>query len=241
MKIALISDIHGNSVALMKVLEQVKQEGVTQLFIMGDFIGYYYNHDKVFELLSEFRWIGVQGNHDAMLAEFLVGNEDAMEKYRSLYGSSLDIALRVLKKNQIEMLISLPPKRECNIDGKKIILCHGTPWKQNLYVYLNSEPELFNRLFGLGYDFIILGHTHYPMIKRRRGVTIINPGSIGQPRDEGSKASWALADFSTGEIMLRKTPFPPDKIIKEVDTHDPDKTSFKNVLLRKGAHHSKNL
>jgi len=233
MKIALLSDIHGNSIALEGVLKELKKHKVNQLLIMGDFLGYYYDHDKVFQLLDQFQWIGVQGNHDAALADFFFENETAMEKYRSSYGSSLDVALRKLKRDQIEMLIRLPEKRELVLDGKKTLICHGAPWDQECYVYPDSEQVLFDRLFGLNYDFIILGHTHYPMMKKQKGVTVINPGSVGQPRDEGNKASWAFVNFQTGEVEFRRTRFAPDEMIKAVGAYDPHHKSLKEVFMRK--------
>lgn len=235
MKVALLSDIHGNAIALEKVLKEVDQEGIQKLFIMGDFVGYYYSHQKVFELLDRFQWEGIQGNHDALLADFVSGNTDVTEPYRSGIGSSLDVALQDLTKEQIDMLVSLPKTKELVLEKQNILLCHGAPWDQNQYMYPDSEKELFDRLFALDYDFIMLGHTHYPMVKKQGEVTVVNPGSVGQPRDEGSNASWAIVDLQTGEIELRRTRFSPDELLQQIKERNPELTYLREVLLRKNS------
>ena len=83
---------------------------------------------------------------------------------------------------------------------------------------------------------MILGHTHYPFIKKAEdGRMIINPGSVGQPRDKNSSASWAIVDFMTGAVDLRRTRFKSQELIKEIEKRDPSLPYLKDVLVRKKA------
>jgi len=233
MKFALISDIHGNAPALKRVLEEIKKQKIERIFIMGDFLGYYYDHDKVFQLLKPVKWQAVQGNHDAILSIFLAGNRRLMRNYRAQYGHSLDLALKILTKKQIATLINLPKTYELKIDGKKLLLCHGSPWDQNKHVYSDSHRKTFERIFKLDYDYVILGHSHHPFIKKQGKKTIINTGSVGQPRDQGSSASWFIADLKNQNIELQRTSFSPIQIIKKIEKNDPDNIYLKKVLSRK--------
>ena len=233
MKTAILSDFHGNATALSGVLKEIRKEGLTKIFITGDFIGYYYQPDKIFKLLRSWEWEGVIGNHDAILRDFISGKNNQMDTYRTSYGRALDVAIKKLSKKDKQLLISLPERREITIDGKKILLCHGSPWRNDEYLYHDSPAEIFEKIASLGYDFVILGHTHHPLLKKVGRCIIVNPGSVGQPRDEGSNSSWAVADFATGVVNFRRTRFDPSKVIKEAEMYDPGLNYLKEVLTRK--------
>lgn len=233
MKIALISDLHGNAVALKKTLQKIDKYKVRKTFIMGDFLGYYYQHDKVFELLKQTNWQGVQGNHDKTLEVFLKKNKKAMETYRLCYGHSLDLALKILSKKQKKLILDLPRLIKIKINGKKILLCHGSPWHQNEYVYSDGNFKIFNKIFNLGYDYVFLGHTHYPFIKKKGEKMIINAGSIGQPRDWGSHSAWWIVDLKNQTAQLKRSFFSAKSLIKMVDKFDPDKQYLKNIFKRR--------
>lgn len=232
MKIAVISDIHSNALALEAVLNDVHSQGVTQLLIAGDFIGYYYRPDEVFELLKPWSWQGIQGNHDFILSYFISGDKDAMKKYRDSFGSSLDVAVSKLSRNQKKMLASLPSNREMTILERRIFLAHGSPWSQDERIYPDASPEVFKRIGELGYDFVFLGHTHYPFIKEIGKTKIVNPGSVGQPRDESANASWALVDLRKQEVKIRRVRFDPSEVIKDIEIHDPHNYYLREVLTR---------
>lgn len=232
MKIAVISDIHSNALALEAVLNDVYSQGVMQLLIAGDFIGYYYRPDEVFELLKSWSWRGIQGNHDLMLNYFISGDEDRMKKYRDSFGSSLDVAVSKLSPDQKNLLISLPPNMEMTILERRIFIAHGSPWDQNERIYPDASPKVFKRIGELGYDFVFLGHTHHPFTKEIGKTKIVNPGSVGQPRDDGANASWALVDLQKQTVRIRRVRFDPDEIIKDIEIRDPRHHYLREVLTR---------
>lgn len=239
MKTAILSDLHGNDLALELVLRDAKRKEAGELLIAGDFVGYYYHPEKLFTLLNTWKWEGIQGNHDALFASFISGNDSHMNTYRASYGSALDRAAQTLSAEEKSFLFSLPEKKEFIRDGKKILMCHGSPWQQDAYIYPDAPEELFARIAKLGHDIVILGNTHYPFIKKSGACIIINPGSVGQPRDESSNTSWALADFAAGTVEIHRVRFSPEDLIKEILTYDASNSYLREVLVRKKNTHAK--
>ena len=233
MKIALLSDIHGNSVALEAVLESVKGYKISDVIVLGDFVGYYYQPDTVLRMLAEFRTTFIRGNHEVMLGH-LRDRQLAAEQVKNKYGSGVSIALTKLSTEQINMLVQLPDSRRVEIDGVSLTLCHGSPFDPNVYVYPDASNELLEKCASaVNTDFLFLGHTHYPFIRSINGVVIVNPGSVGQPRDQSFGASWAIINTANKSVVFKQTPYSTDDIIKEVDNIDPDLVFLKEVLTRK--------
>ena len=232
MRIALLADIHGNDLALRAVLEDAKKNGATELFVAGDLSGYYYGLDAVIALLDLWPWEGVQGNHDAWLVKILDGDKEILSWYSRKYGSSFEAAMHDLNDGHRDSFVSLAPSRVIERAGKKILLCHGSPWSQDEYVYPDAPTELFDRIAALGHDAVIMGHTHYPMVKRIGSTVIINPGSAGQPRDIGNSASWAIFDPESGDVEPHRTIFDPAPLLAEIERRDPQHPYLRDVLLR---------
>ena len=232
MNIAVISDIHGNSIALKEVLDDIKKKNIQKILICGDFLGYYFNHKLVFKFLENIDWQGVQGNHDATLFYFLKRDREKIRKYRREFGKSIDIAIRDLTKKQVASIIDLPKTRTVHLHGRKIFMCHGSPWNQNFYIYPDSTRKVFTRIAETDCDLLIYGHTHYPYIKKIKGKLIVNPGSVGQPRDKGSLASWAEVNLDNMSAKIHRIPFEPYKLIKQIKKINPYNHYLKEVLLR---------
>ena len=229
---AILSDIHGNDIALKVVLKQICQRKITRLLIAGDFLGYYYHPEKVFKLLSAWNWIGIQGNHETCFNYYLKKDLELIQLYREKFGSSLDMALFQLSQKQISIIKALEETKELVLGNKRILLVHGSPWNQNEYIYRDSSPYVWRKIKSIPYDYLISGHTHYPFIKHLNNITVLNPGSIGQPRDYGSLASWIEADFDKKITQIYRVKFDPKKIIEEINEYDPQKHYLTEVLTR---------
>ncbi len=231
MKIGILGDIHGNDIALKKILNKAKNKNVVKLLITGDLIGYYYNISEIFSLLKEWDWISVRGNHEDMLKKS-INNKKYLNNITSKYGSSIKIALKELTKKQINFLTSLPHPFEIKIDGKKILLCHGSPSDLNFYVYPDCDNKILKEISKKNHDLIILGHTHYPMHRQINSTTIINPGSVGQPRNKQKGAQWALYDTKNSKLDFYVEKYNPNKIIKQVMMYDPENEYLYNILKK---------
>ncbi|MBI4595494.1 MAG: metallophosphoesterase family protein [Candidatus Tectomicrobia bacterium] len=183
MKIGIIADIHSNLPCLRAVLESIPP--VELLLCAGDMIDRYYAPDEVFDLLEQYHVQSIQGNHeDGIFAYYHVQKNGAPTQ-------------RVLK-----CIVSAPEKLEIQLNGKRLLMVHGSPWNYRKE-YLYPESDKLPLLAALGFDFVILGHTHVPMVKNLSGVTIINPGSCGQPMLSDPRPSYALLDSETGEASIQ--------------------------------------
>jgi putative phosphoesterase len=231
MEIAILSDIHGNCFALKSVLDAVKKKGIETLLITGDFVGYYFWPVEVFNLLEGYNFIAIRGNHDRMLEKAKV-DKACRVKICQKYGSGLNIALEQLSKERIEWLICLPDSLEYETPDGNILLCHGSPWDGDEYVYPDSNNESLSRYNGFGVSWIIQGHTHYPMCKKVDNVVIINPGSVGQPRNKQPGAQWAMLDTSFNEVEFFCEQYDIEHVVQESKTRHPEIPYLANILQR---------
>ena len=230
MKVAVLSDIHSNAEALNAVLKEFPID-ISEIWVLGDLIGYYYRSYEVLELLSKFPCRHIAGNHEHYLRQGMI-NSSLLQDYKSKYGSSLEISLKTLSSEQIAFLNSLPDSLEINIDSKKIMLCHGSPWNNDEYIYPDVKKEKLKEFNNLKADYIFLGHTHYPMKIKEGHKTVINPGSVGQPRNRRPGAHWAIFDTITKEVTFKVTSYSIDSLLQEINLYDPQNSYLKTVLTR---------
>ncbi len=221
MKIAILSDIHGNHIALDRVLDSMSNVKIDYYFILGDLVGYYYHPDKVLASLNKLKNVFyIKGNHEYMLEAAMKSN-DAAEEIRKKYGLGIDYAIKKLTSNEINFLTNLPDILELSLAEKTFLLAHGSPWKNDQYIYEDSEESLFLKLDTYNKDYILLGHTHRFFHKKLSNTTVINSGSIGQSRIKGGIANYCILDITTGQIDHMSVDFDITQIIKEVSDDCP--------------------
>ena len=92
---------------------------------------------------------------------------------------------------------------ELDVAGTRLLMVHASPWKP-FEDYIFPRSPTLPRFAQLPYDFVILGHTHVPMVERVDRVTVINPGSCAQPRDQDRRGSYAILDLERREVELRR-------------------------------------
>jgi putative phosphoesterase len=231
MKIGVLSDIHGNHLALKAVLDDAEQINVEQLLILGDMVGYYYHPDKVLKMLSSWPVKFIQGNHERLLQRFQEC-ENEKKKIEKKYGSGIRYAHEKLNSEQVKHLVELPESRVIQIDELKIQMLHGSPWNKDFYIYPDKITKVLHKFEGFNSDFIFLGHTHYPFVFSRRNQVIANVGSVGQARDRGGLASWVCLDTSNRSLVFKHTPYETSSIIDEVKRIDPDVPYLHQILER---------
>jgi putative phosphoesterase len=186
LRIGVISDIHGNVAGLGRALERMGD--VDELLCAGDVVEQFRFSNEAVALLRERGARCVLGNHDLVLL--------------SPHGERARSAAHI-DPNLVQWLAEQPTSLELDVDGKRLLLTHASPFAPYTeYIYPHS-PDL-QRMQGLDVDYVVLGHTHVQMVKRVGRPLVINPGSVGQARDHsnGRQLSYAVLDTASDEVVI---------------------------------------
>lgn len=232
MRLGLIGDIHGNADALSAVLKAADRLAVTTFCVTGDFVGYYHEPARVLRMLRQLDFVAVRGNHDDMLVACL-GDAEQRVAVRRKYGSGIDAAIEQLEQDEIAFLGELPVTRTLEFGRKSVLLGHGSPWDTDTYIYPDAPEAVWQAMAGYSADYIVLGHTHHQYDRRIGDRMIINPGSVGQPRDRRPGAAWTILDTETDRIEHRREPYDMERVIQRAQSTDPHLPFIQTVLTRK--------
>jgi len=194
-KIGVMADIHSNLPALEAVLN--KFNSCDHIVCAGDIVGYYDQPNEVCECIRSLNAITIRGNHDGYVIGFLEPKPENRDIYRT------DWTRDTLTSENLEWLQSLPSEHEIIHTDVKILIRHANPWDEERYIYPDST-ELMDKINLSENEILILGHTHYPMIREAVGGIVLNPGSVGQPRDRDPRASYAILDTENHDILLQR-------------------------------------
>ena len=231
MKLALLGDVHGNFRALKAVLSRARLLNVNVLLITGDLVGYYDRPSIVMEMLNAWDCYIVRGNHEDML-KIARTDDEFLTKVDAKYGRGLRSALEQLSNSQLDTLCNLPHPLELDMDNCKILLCHGSPWDNNYYIYPDSSTEAFDKCAQQQYDLVVLGHTHYSMCQEIGNTLVVNPGSVGQPRNRQPGAQWALYDTESRALEFFNESYDCSELIEECRVNSPELPYLVEILTR---------
>ncbi|WP_082230528.1 metallophosphoesterase family protein [Haloprofundus marisrubri] len=198
MKIALISDVHANEPALRAVVEQIQSRDPDLVVCVGDIVGYGPNPAACLELVRDFADIVVAGNHDR--------TTQTPEQYahHPTAGPGLQHAAEELDSTQLQWLRELPDRSTIGQESILIVHSHPDPARQGAYVH----PDKFENVGkNVDTDFLILGHTHVQHAEQVDGTLVVNPGSVGQPRDGNPKAAYAVVDTTDQSANLQRVAY----------------------------------
>ena len=233
MKIGILSDIHGNNDALDAVLKHAKKLKVETFFILGDLVGYYLGPEKVVQRIRNLtNAITIQGNHERMIKQVLNGIIDIQE-LNNKYGEGHQLALQRLSLEELDWLVKLPIEKNEVIDGVSMKLCHGAPGHPDLYLYPDTNQEVLAKLSKGDFDFIFVGHSHYPFITSQNNCALINVGSVGMSKDVGGVASWGILDTSNRVYIPYRTPYNIDGLISEIINGENSNVDYLVSVLKR--------
>jgi putative phosphoesterase len=211
MRIAIISDIHGNSAALETVLEDLRQQHADAVYCLGDLVGYAAHPNEVIDRIRREGTPTIMGNYDDGVG---YDRDECGCAYRDpeeqrLGDLSLRWTQRTVTSDRKEFLRSLQPEIRFHTDGKRFRLVHGSPRRMNEYLFEDRPLSSFQRLAGTSEaDVLIFGHTHKPYTKRVEGVLFVNAGSVGKPKDGDSRACYVVMDTSDEmQVEFRRLPY----------------------------------
>jgi len=156
----------------------------------GDAVSEYQFCAETVQLLQHVNAQCIQGNHEMVL--FSGRNAAYLKKCQAEFAPAL-----------LDILATAPVSLALEVAGARLLMVHASPWKPFEEYIFPRSPQL-PRFAQLPYDFVILGHTHVPMVEYVDPVTVINPGSCSQPRDQDRRGSYALLDLERREVTLRR-------------------------------------
>lgn len=196
MRAAFLSDVHANLPALQAVLDELDHQGIERIFHAGDIVGYYPFPNETIREFQRRNIRTVLGNHDRAA---LSANTIGMNRMAS---TAARWTARHLDQISLSYLRMLRPSMDVNIGAVRTSIFHGSPRYDDEYIY---EMEASEGLLELcGSRLLVLGHTHVPYVVTTGRGTIINPGSVGQPRDGDPRASFILYDSTKNGFELRR-------------------------------------
>jgi putative phosphoesterase len=197
MRIAIISDIHGNLPALEAVLPDVMKQRPDKVYCLGDLVGYGAAPNEVTERIWTEGIPTIMGNYDDGVG---FDRDECGCAYRDPVDQELgDRSLKWTRaqttaKNK-GYLRSLLKELRFEADGKRVLLVHGSPRKMNEYLFEDRALSSFQRLAASSNaDIIAFGHTHKPYQKLVDGVLFVNAGSVGKPKDLDWRACYVILD-----------------------------------------------
>jgi len=213
MKVLIVSDIHGNWPALRAVLEA--ESSASQILCLGDLVNYGPMPVECAAWAKEIssEAIILQGNHDRALG--LDADPHCSAIYAAFAAAMQKITARMLASEHKRFLAELQPVQRFQLGQTNCFACHASA-SDPLYHYLPPgaavalwESEL---MVAQQPDFLFYGHTHLPMKTRLLRTLVVNPGSVGQPKDGDSRAAYAV--WENGEVTLRRVAYDVEETIR---------------------------
>jgi putative phosphoesterase len=194
MKLGLISDIHGDMVALELAWAHLTVMGVDRIVCAGDLVGYGPHPDKVVAFLTEHGIDSVRGNHDRWAVERASG----MTGVLGTFGGGMPSI------ETVEALKSLPAHLLVEDAPRVGVIVHGSPGDDMDFVTKSTHPPaLLDRwLRDMNADLLVVGHTHKPMLYRSEHGLVINPGSVISAPVVSTSRTFALLDWEAMAVTF---------------------------------------
>ena len=202
MKIGAISDIHSNIVALDAVLADM--ESVDLLVCAGDVVGYNPRPAECVDRIREKSIPTIEGNHDRAVTT------DEYPGFNDMAVAGVKYAQDALNDDQMSWLTTLEPEKTM-LDGRLKIV-HGHPDDPDRY----TRPEDFGPDLLGEEDLLIMGHTHVQHHEIYPDGMVVNPGSVGQPRDRDHRAAYSIIDLDERTVEDHRVDYDVDSVVMQV-------------------------
>ena len=230
MRYLILSDIHSNLEALEAVLAAAARQ-YDAVLMLGDIVGYGADPNAVVEKVRGLKPVAsIRGNHDKVAAGL-----DSSEDFNSLARAAAVWTQRALTPPNLEYVRALPAGPA--IVDRDVEICHGSPLDEDFYIV--ADVDAAHAIAASKRRLCFFGHTHVAMCGRiddRRRLEIqtpdgqpeleidlagdakylINPGSVGQPRDGDARAAYAIADLKRGVVRLQRVAYPVEMAQKKI-------------------------
>lgn len=236
MKIAFISDIHGNAVALEAVLEDIRKKNIEKICVLGDICYRGPEPKKALELVRSLQADVIKGNADEWVVRGVKQGE-VPETALEMMNKERDWIFSKLESTDIEYLSQLPTELKLVEQGIDIYAFHATPASLFEVIPQNAEDILLQDKVLSKQDSAIYlyAHIHKPYIRYLNGKVIMNIGSVGLPFDGVAKASYGLISIhETGfSTSIERVDFDTEKVMKQyIESNYPNTEMMIQVLKK---------
>ena len=208
MKLAVISDVHGNMQALRAVIKHTKLNKCDKVIGLGDYAMAgpepAETVDWFIKAKEEQEYILIQGNTDKLIAEYDEGIYDVMKSKYPVMAEALKNDVELLNWRQKDFLRSLPNQLNLKFEGVKLLLVHGSPRKNNEDILPDTPLDKLEEMIkDADADIILCGHTHIPCgFQTVSKKTVINAGSVGRPFTEKPQACYLTLTLENGKFLI---------------------------------------
>jgi putative phosphoesterase len=209
MRILIVSDIHANWAALQAINEKCDV-----CLCLGDLVDYGPDPGLCVRWAMAHATYAIRGNHDHGVAQGIPVTGESGFRYLTRF--SRPSVWDALEPEERRYLLQLPVTQRLTLAGKRFLLVHATP-RDPLDEYLLKDPNTWaKRLQNVDADIVCVGHTHMQFKLEVNGVVVLNPGSVGLPRDGDPRAAFAVIEDQ--KIELKRVAYPVEETIARVES-----------------------
>ena len=207
MRILVVSDIHGNLPALAAI-----DEPHDLCLCLGDLVDYGPDPAPCVRWAMTHADYAIRGNHDHGVAQGIPGTGET--GYRYLTKTTRPLVWDALEADERRYLLQLPVTKRMTLGSLRFLLVHATP-RDPLDEYVLRDPKIWSRrLKNVNADIVCVGHSHMQFNLKVDDVVVLNPGSVGQPRDGDPRAAYAIIEDN--RIELKRVPYPIEETVARI-------------------------
>jgi predicted phosphodiesterase len=229
MRYLVFTDIHGNLEAFLAVLKFIPKKKIDYYLFLGDLVGYGASPNEVTQKLLTLKPISmIRGNHDKAVCGL-----DSIQTFNPVAAAAIHWTQQNISRKNLDFLVRL--KKSPLIVHDTITICHGAPFDEDYYIF--GEFDAAEAFTQFNTPICFFGHTHFPFvysqrdravdgtfleglkneIKLEKGVRyLINPGSVGQPRDRNNKAACAIYDSEARTVKFYRLEYAIEEAQKKI-------------------------
>lgn len=213
MRMAVLSDIHSNLEALAAIITHIRLQRIKTIWVAGDIIGYCANPNEVLQFLRKENAVMIAGDHDRQVLTL-----DGLKWFNEYAQQALVYTNKILNDENKAFLKTLKETHEETLDDRKVFMVHGSPNSPlKEYVYSTTpDVNLLAMLNKVKADILIMGHTHQPFVRRISGRLVVNPGSVGQPRDNSPTSEYCILDPMYMQATIQRVKYDINTASKKI-------------------------
>ncbi len=229
MRYLIFTDIHGNLEAFNALLKFIHNKRIDHYIFLGDLVGYGASPNEVIQKIQTLKPLSlIRGNHDKAVCGL-----DSVQTFNPIAASAIFWTKKAITKKNMDFLFRLGKTPDIIHDS--IMICHGAPFDEDYYIF--GEFDAAEAFSYIQTPVCFFGHTHFPFVymekdgtvegtflegtanelKLEKGVRyLINPGSIGQPRDRNARAAFAIYDSDSRTIRFFRVDYDIETAKKKI-------------------------